>query len=108
MSMMNEQENKLIEPYGGKLVNLVVRDEEQEELRRRAADQYNNLLALMRVEEIYEWDKETEARLAYGTTDLRHPLVAEMNSWGDLCISGPLRVLKLPHHYDFTNLRLTP
>jgi sulfate adenylyltransferase len=179
--MMNEQEKTLIEPYGGKLVNLLAGDEEQEELRSRAADlprlqltprnicdlellatgafspldrflaradysrvleemrlesgvlfplpitltvernskveldgevaladQYNNLLAIMRVEEIYEWDKAAEARLAYGTTDLRHPLVAEMNSWGELCISGPLRVLKLPHYYDFTSLRLTP
>jgi sulfate adenylyltransferase len=72
------------------------------------ADSYNNLLALMRVEEIYEWDKEAEARAVYGTTDLRHPLVAEMHSWGKLYISGALRVLALPSHYDFQNLRLTP
>jgi sulfate adenylyltransferase len=71
-------------------------------------DQFNNLLAVMRVEEIYDWDKETEARHAYGTTDLRHPLVAEMNSWGEVCISGELNVVQLPHHYDFKNLRLTP
>jgi sulfate adenylyltransferase len=72
------------------------------------ADQFNNLLAIMRVEEIYEWDREAEARLAYGTTDLRHPLVAEMNSWGELNISGELRVIQLPLHYDFKDLRLTP
>jgi len=71
-------------------------------------DQFNNLLAVMRVEEIYPWDKEREARAAYGTEDLRHPLVAEMNSWGELCVSGPLRVLQLPPHYDFKPLRLTP
>ncbi|CAN5867671.1 bifunctional sulfate adenylyltransferase/adenylylsulfate kinase [soil metagenome] len=72
------------------------------------ADQYNNILAVMRVEEIYAWDPKREARLAYGTNDVRHPLVAEMNSWGDLCISGALRVLQLPRYYDFRNLRLTP
>jgi sulfate adenylyltransferase len=71
-------------------------------------DQFNNPLALMRVEEIYRWDKENEARLAYGTNDLRHPLVAEMNSWAELCISGEIRVLQLPNHYDFKDLRLTP
>ena len=65
------------------------------------ADSYNNLLAVMRVEDIYEWNREQEARLAYGTTDSRHPTVAEMNSWGDLNISGRLRVLALPLHYDF-------
>jgi sulfate adenylyltransferase len=72
------------------------------------ADQFNNLLALMRVEEVFEWDREEEGRLACGTTDARHPLVAEMNSWGELCVSGPLRVLELPRHYDFKSLRLTP
>jgi sulfate adenylyltransferase len=72
------------------------------------ADSYNNLLAVMSVEEVYEWGREEEARLAYGTTDLRHPLVAEMNSWGELCISGELRVLALPRYYDFRDLRLTP
>ena len=59
-------------------------------------DQHNDILATMRVEEIYAWNREREARLAYGTNDVRHPLVAEMNSWGDLCISGTLRVLQLP------------
>ncbi|HEX8338554.1 MAG TPA: bifunctional sulfate adenylyltransferase/adenylylsulfate kinase, partial [Pyrinomonadaceae bacterium] len=72
------------------------------------ADSYNNLLAVMRVEEIYEWDRAREARLAYGTEDLRHPLVVEKNSWGDLCISGPLRVIQLPRYYDFKALRMTP
>jgi sulfate adenylyltransferase len=72
------------------------------------ADSYNNLLAIMRVEEIYEWEREREAKLAYGTTDPRHPTVAEMNSWGDLNISGHLRVLALPKHYDFRSLRLSP
>ncbi|HEY0077784.1 MAG TPA: bifunctional sulfate adenylyltransferase/adenylylsulfate kinase, partial [Pyrinomonadaceae bacterium] len=49
-----------------------------------------------------------EARHAYGSTDLRHPLVAETNSWGELYISGELKVLALPRHYDFRSLRLTP
>lgn len=72
------------------------------------ADQNNNLLAVMRVEEIYEWNKEREARFAYGTTDARHPTVAEMNALGELNISGGLRVIALPNHRDFTDLRFTP
>ena len=71
-------------------------------------DLSNNLLATMMVEEIFEWDRKREARMVYGTTDMDHPLVAEMNSWGDLCVSGRLRMLQLPHHYDFKDLRLTP
>lgn len=176
-----EQNNTLITPYGGKLVDLLVAEEERDELRAHSqelqrlqlsprnlcdlellatggfsplgrflgeadyesvlnemrlangslfplpitltvsketpvkldeeialADQHNNILATMKVEEIYTWDREQEARFAYGTNDVRHPLVAEMNSWGDLCISGPLTLLQLPSHYDFRNLRLTP
>src|ERR1044072_7073200 len=72
------------------------------------ADEHNDLLAIMRVEEVYEWDREEEARLAYGTTDLRHPLVAEMQAWGELCISGELKVVRLPKYYDSRRLRLTP
>ena len=48
------------------------------------------------------------AQKAFGTLDLRHPLVAEMHRWGKLNISGRLRVLNLPKHYDFVDLRLTP
>lgn len=71
-------------------------------------DSYNNLLALLRVTEVFVWDRDCEARAVCGTTDPRHPLVSEMNSWGELCISGPLRVLDLPPRYDFRKLRLTP
>ncbi|HEX5708554.1 MAG TPA: bifunctional sulfate adenylyltransferase/adenylylsulfate kinase [Pyrinomonadaceae bacterium] len=71
-------------------------------------DQHNNPLALMRVEEIFAWDRRREARAAYGTEDARHPLVAEMNSWGEVCLSGALRVIELPRHRDFRQLRLTP
>jgi sulfate adenylyltransferase len=68
----------------------------------------NELLAVMTVEEVFEWDSAREAQLALGTTDVRHPLIAEMASWGKLCISGPLKVLNLPKHYDFSELRKTP
>jgi sulfate adenylyltransferase len=178
---IHEPQEILIEPYGGRLINLLAEEDEREELRRRAAtlprlrltarnvcdlellasgafspltgfmgeadyrrvleemrlsdgtlfplpltltvdeemglrpgaevalaDPYNDLLAVMRIEELYKWDRTLEARLAYGTTDARHPLVAEMHSWGELCVSGSVRVLGLPRHRDFRSLRLTP
>jgi sulfate adenylyltransferase len=71
-------------------------------------DSKNNLLAVMRVEELYTWDKDEVAQKAFGTTDLRHPLVSEMYRWGSLNASGSLRVLQLPPHYDFQEMRLTP
>jgi sulfate adenylyltransferase len=68
----------------------------------------NELLAVMTVEEIFSWSLEDEAREVYGTRDLRHPLVAEMQRWGTHNIAGRLRVLQMPSHYDFLDLRLTP
>ncbi|MFN8529083.1 MAG: bifunctional sulfate adenylyltransferase/adenylylsulfate kinase [Anaerolineae bacterium] len=68
----------------------------------------NDLLAVMTVEEIFPWNLEEEALKVYGTLDTRHPIVAEMHRWGKLYVSGPLKVLQLPRHYDFAPLRLTP
>lgn len=68
----------------------------------------NELLAILSVEEIYEWDFSEVAQNVFGTTDPKHPLVAEMENWGKLNISGRLRVLQLPRYYDFQELRLRP
>lgn len=89
-------------------ITLSVRSDPKLDREVALTDQRNNLLAIMQVEEIYEWDPVSEAKSVYGTTDVRHPLVAEMHSWGTLNISGKLEVFALPSHYDFQNLRLTP
>jgi sulfate adenylyltransferase len=68
----------------------------------------NELLAIMTLEEIYEWDLEEAALKVFGTLDLRHPLVSEMYRWGKYNISGPLQVLQLPTHFDFKDIRMTP
>jgi len=76
-------------------------------------DERSNILAVMTVHEIFAWDREREAMLAYGALDTRHPTVAEMSRWAGgserpRAISGELRVLQLPDRYDFAHLRLTP
>jgi len=68
----------------------------------------NDVIAIMTLNEVYHWDPETEAALAYGSTDPRHPMVSEMERWGKVCISGPIKVLNLPKYYDFIELRRTP
>jgi len=172
---------KLITPYGGKLVNLVVEGREREELLARASksssikitmrnlcdleliatggfsplttfmgkadyervlkemrladgtlfplpitltadpkelptvgedivlrNANNDMIAVMTLDEVYHWDANTEAALAYGSTDSKHPMVSEMGRWNKVCISGPLKVLNLPKYYDFVELRRTP
>lgn len=71
-------------------------------------DARNYLIAAMRIDEVYTWDPVREARLVLGTTDARHPLVSEMEQWGDLCISGELRVINMPVYYDFVDIRRSP
>jgi len=71
-------------------------------------DSRNYIIAVMRIESVYRWDPTREARLVLGTTDHRHPLVSEMDQWGDLCISGELKVINLPVYYDFMDIRQSP
>jgi sulfate adenylyltransferase len=71
-------------------------------------DARNNVIAIMQVEEVFEWDRQREGHLALGTNDARHPLYSEMVRWGKLCISGNLQVLDLPKYNDFVGLRRTP
>ncbi len=71
-------------------------------------DSKNYLIAIMSVEEAFEWDPQEEAQQVLGSTDPRHPLVSEMIRWGELCVSGQLKVINLPTYYDFLDLRQTP
>ena len=173
----------LISPYGGKLVNLFVSDEEKDELKKYAGSldiitlseralcdfelianggfspldrfmsqadhqnvldnmrledgtlfpmpiplpvdeetakrlevgqdvalvtRYRDLLAVLTVEEVYKWDLEEVATKAFGTTDTRHPIVAEMHNWGEYYVSGPMKAIQLPPHHDFGDYRRTP
>jgi sulfate adenylyltransferase len=77
-----------------------------EEIALRNAN--NDLIAVLEIDEVFHWDQETEARLAYGSTDARHPMISEMVNWGKVCISGPIKVINLPKYHDFVDLRMTP
>lgn len=180
---MQEQvkKGKLIEPYGGKLVNLLVTGEERQELLEKSSnlpsiqisaralcdlellatgafspldrfmgkkdyervltemrlssgtlfpipvtlpvdeaslpkygdeitlsDARNNTIAIMKIEDIFHYDPQREARLVLGTTDPRHPLISEMVRWGKVNITGALKMIDLPKYHDFVELRRTP
>jgi sulfate adenylyltransferase len=77
-----------------------------EELVLRNAN--NEVTAVMTLEEVYHWDLETEAMLAYGSSDAKHPMVSEMSRWNKVCISGTIKVVNPPKYYDFVDLRRTP
>ena len=71
-------------------------------------DSYGNLLAVMTIEEQYSWDKEAYAKGLLGSYDAAHPLVPELNKWGEYNISGKLEAIALPFHGDFSHIRFTP
>jgi sulfate adenylyltransferase len=178
---MTKKNGTLIAPYGGKLVNLMVNDEEREELLAKSSrlpsvqisaralcdlellasgafspldrfmrkadyervltemrlqdgtlfpipvtlpldesalpnwaeqitlsDARNNTIAVMTIEDVYHYDAQREARLVLGTTDSRHPLISEMVRWGKVYVTGELKIIDLPHYFDFIELRRTP
>ncbi len=71
-------------------------------------DVYGNLLAFLHVEEVYAYDKEAEAKGAYGSTDAKHPSVARLEKQPGHYAAGRLEVIRVPPHYDFVEIRRTP
>jgi sulfate adenylyltransferase len=71
-------------------------------------DEQGALLAGMTVTDVFGYDRELEALKVYGTTDAAHPGVAAVYAQGDTLLGGPVEVLDLPAHSDFTEYRLAP
>lgn len=67
------------------------------------------LIAVMKVSDIWKPDKETEAKLVYGTNDTLHPAVAHLlNRANPIYLGGEVTGVEMPLHYDFGHLRHTP
>ena len=54
-------------------------------------DDEDEIVAIVRVEETYEWDREREAEQVYGTADRAHPGVAKLDAMGDRLVAGPIQ-----------------
>jgi sulfate adenylyltransferase len=69
----------------------------------------NTLLARMRVTDKWRPDKMLEAHAVFGTHDMKHPgvnyLLNRVNDW---YVGGPVQLVQIPRHYDFTQHRFTP
>jgi sulfate adenylyltransferase len=66
------------------------------------------ILAIITISEVYEWDFKELALKVYKTTDKAHPMIEEISHWPKRFISGRLCVLALPIHGDFSGYRITP
>jgi sulfate adenylyltransferase len=67
------------------------------------------MIAVLHVEEVYQPDREKEAKEVFGTTNVEHPGVAyTLNRSNPYYVGGRLEGIQLPSHYDFRSLRDTP
>ncbi len=71
-------------------------------------DMEGNPLAILDVADIWEADKDAEARAVLGTDDIRHSGVALIHKCQRFYVGGALFGIQLPHHYDFNRFRNTP
>ena len=71
-------------------------------------DESGTPLAILTVRDLYRYDKAAYAQGAFGTTDRSHPGVARLFEQGEVFLGGPLAVINLPAHDDFSAQRLTP
>jgi sulfate adenylyltransferase len=58
------------------------------------ADEAGRLLAVLEVEDVFEYDKEREAERAFRTTDADHPGVARLYAQHDRYVAGPVTVFE--------------
>ena len=65
------------------------------------------IVGLVEVREVFTHSKEEEAQLVYGTTDAKHPGVAQLYAQGDLLVGGDVRLLERPTPL-FPELALDP
>jgi sulfate adenylyltransferase len=93
-------------------ITLAVSSEEARGLsqheRVALADDTGTRLAILHMEEIFPFDRETEARQVFRTTETAHPGVAYLATRGDRYLAGPVEVFLQPGRRDFPEWRLTP
>lgn len=64
--------------------------------------------AILRVEEVFGWDRDREAQAVYGTTDRAHPGVARLDEMGGQLVAGPIEYFYAGDISGFPEANLTP
>jgi sulfate adenylyltransferase len=71
-------------------------------------DERQTVLAILHLEEKFEYDKKLAAKAVYRTDSAEHPGVDILYKRGDVLLGGKISVLKLPDNREFLSYRLTP
>ncbi|MCJ8008845.1 sulfate adenylyltransferase [Lederbergia wuyishanensis] len=73
------------------------------------ADENNEPVAILKIDDIFDYDKNFRASHLFGTTDRDHPGVdAIYRRMGDTALGGPIKLLKRVNWGPFEKLRLEP
>ena len=93
-------------------VTLAVSKEDADRLRPSSeialVDNVEQIVAILHLEEIYQYDRKHEAELVLKTSSDTHPGVQYLSSVGDYCLAGPISLLRRPDRGEFTNYLLDP
>ena len=72
-------------------------------------DEEGVMIAVLRIEELWQPDRKAEVRALFGTDDASHPGVAQhLQRTHQWAVAGRVEGLQLPAHHDYRELRLTP
>jgi sulfate adenylyltransferase len=71
-------------------------------------DHNKHLLAILNVEDIYQYEKEKEVEKVFRTTDGAHPGVAYVYEQEGYLVGGEIRMVNKPRHDDFLDFRKDP
>jgi len=71
-------------------------------------DGSHTVLAILRLEEKYHYDKEKTALEVYGTQEDKHPGVKRLYESGDTLLGGKISMVDRPRHTDFLKHRMDP
>jgi sulfate adenylyltransferase len=73
------------------------------------ADYTKEAVAILKVEDLFEYDRELRAHYLFGTTDRDHPGVdAIYRRMGDTAIGGEIELLRRVHWGPFEDIRMEP
>lgn len=93
-------------------ITLAVTSEEAQSLRGKnrvsLADNSGERVAVLHLADLFPYDRETEAREVFRTTERAHPGVAYLASRGDRLVGGPVEMFRRPNNRDFQKYRLDP
>jgi sulfate adenylyltransferase len=72
------------------------------------ADAHGHVLGVLEVDDVFTPDRAREARVVFGTQDVRHPGVKALHASPPSCAGGRVTLIELPRHKEFHEHRLTP